>query len=366
MKKVILALVVLMVLAGLLLGGGFLMYHSNAKAPFIQDEAHFEVTVSPEDSLFRLLDELSQEGVLNNATFSKLYYKWSGLNLEIKPGRYEIPADADLKGFLASLQGRSLDLVRVAIPEGLTLEEVAQRLEEAGLAKATEVIEAAQGLAVKAYVPEKGLRRHRLEGYLAPATYEFKKGMSPQEMLTEMHHKFDEAIRQTVEKNGVTWQDDQVDQWVVKAAMIERETNRGEEKPLIASVIENRLKIHMKLQLDATVLYARNRKTGVITMKDLEMDHPFNTYFVKGLPAGPICSPSQSSLAAVLKPKQTDFLYYVLNPATGYHFFTADYDEFMSKRSQFQSGGNSQGTSIPGKVMTPSSLPPELEGGQGR
>lgn len=114
--------------------------------------------------------------------------------------------------------------------------------------------------------------------------------------------------------------------------MIERETNNADERALVASVIENRLAIDMKLQLDATILYALGVDSKAVTNQDMRLESPFSTYHVKGLPAGPICNPSTDSIRAVLAPATTDYIYYVLNPQTGKHFFTASYDEFLAKR----------------------------------
>ena len=117
-------------------------------------------------------------------------------------------------------------------------------------------------------------------------------------------------------------------QVVVIASLIEKEAKVSEDRPLIASVIYNRLKRNMKLGIDATVQYALGHWKPVLTNKDLEVDSPYNTYKIAGLPPAPICSPGFESIRAALYPASTDYIYYILTGADGKHSFTADYQEF--------------------------------------
>ncbi|PKK39186.1 protein YceG like protein [Clostridiaceae bacterium JG1575] len=334
MKKVLITLIMVLLLVGGLLFGAWTMYHSNAAAPFAAGEP-ITVAVSANESLNELVDRLGRDGRLKNAWLSKLYYRLSGLDRSIRPGRHEAPAKTDLKGFLAALQTQSLDDITVTIPEGLTLEAVASRLDAAKLFPKEEFLEAAEAFAAPEVIPAKGNRRHRLEGYLKPDTYTFSKGVAPREVLRVMSEAFQRDLRRLLAETGRHLSASEIDAVIVKASMIEGETNNREERAKVASVIENRLAQKMPLQLDATVLYALKTGPRELTYQDLEVQSPYNTYWVKGLPAGPICSPSTHSIRAALTPEKTAYIYYVLNPKTGKHFFTASYDEFLKKKDEF-------------------------------
>jgi len=113
------------------------------------------------------------------------------------------------------------------------------------------------------------------------------------------------------------------------ASLIEKEVSVPDERPLVAAVIYNRLEKKMTLGVDATVRYALDKWTGELTSEDLEVDSPYNTRVVKGLPPTPISNPGVAALEAALEPAEVDYLYYVLSDTEGNHFFTADYDEFL-------------------------------------
>jgi len=118
------------------------------------------------------------------------------------------------------------------------------------------------------------------------------------------------------------------------ASLIEREAANPQEKPLIASVIYNRLRQDMPLQIDATIQYALGKPRENLSLADLEVDSPYNTYQNYGLPPGPIASPSRDSIEAALNPQETDYLYYVLTAGGEEHFFTDNYDEFLQAKAE--------------------------------
>lgn len=349
MKKVIVTLVIVIILTSSLIFGSLFIYHGNAGQPLADPTKTLNVTVQGNESLFLVLDRLAGAGELKNGWLSKLYFRLSGLNLEIEPGRHEAPGDTTLKDLLSALKSDDLDERTVTIPEGITIEQMASRFEKAELVLAEEFLLAVKSFPAPDYVPQLGERRYRLEGYLKPDTYTFAIGTPARDMIRTMSEAFTASMAGLVKDHpGVTTAD--YDKIITKAAMIERETNSAEERPLVASVIENRLAIKQKLQLDATVLYARGTDSKVITASDMRLAHPFNTYHVPGLPAGPICSPSDAAIRAVLAPAKTDYIYYVLNPKTGRHFFTASYDEFLVKKKEFLGRG-------PGEVPSPDTKP---------
>lgn len=339
LKKVLIVLFILILLIGGVTTGSLYVYHANAARPLSSAVDPLEVNVADNESLYLVVDRLTSDGILRNSWLTKLYYRLSGLDLEIEPGRHEVPASASLKEMLNALQSENLDNVRVSIPEGLTISNIADRLEKAGLVERTAFLDAIAAYPAPDYVPDLGERRYRLEGYLRPDTYTFTKGTPPEAIIAKMIEEFERSLRTILKDTGHELPESAWDEVLIKASMIERETNNADERALVASVIENRLAINMKLQLDATILYALGVDSKAVTYADMAFASPFNTYHVKGLPAGPISSPSSAAIRAVLDPADTDFIYYILNPTTGKHFFTPDYDEFLAKKREYNSGG---------------------------
>lgn len=356
MKKVLVTLLIVILLLGGTIFGSLYVYHSNAGTPLQGASDPLSILVRDQESLYQVVDQLAADGVLKNAWLSKLYYRLSGLNLDIEPGRHEVALTGSLKDLLDALKQENLDNVRVTLPEGFTIANMAARFDKSGLVTKDEFLNAVEAFTPPDYVPVKGERRYRMEGYLKPDTYTFARGTTADAIVAKLSAEFDRNLKAILDQSGrtnITSAD--YDAIINKAAMIERETNNADERALVASVIENRLAIDMKLQLDATILYALGVDSKAVTNQDMRLESPFSTYHVKGLPAGPICNPSTDSIRAVLAPATTDYIYYVLNPQTGKHFFTASYDEFLAKKKEFNGGGSTT------PVTTPGTQPVETE-----
>jgi UPF0755 protein len=210
--------------------------------------------------------------------------------------------------------------------------DIAVYLESLELMTADEFIEAAEthdfnyGFLYGLPVSE---RRYRLEGYLFPDTYYVSADPTPDEVINKMLTRFDEIFtneyRQQAEDLGLT-----IDEAIIIASMIEKEVSVETERPLVSQVIHNRLELGMALQIDATVLYALDKRPDRLLLTDLEIDSPYNTYKYGGLPVGPISNPGADSIRAALFPEEGNYLFYVLqDPETGVHFFSDDYQEHL-------------------------------------
>jgi UPF0755 protein len=166
-----------------------------------------------------------------------------------------------------------------------------------------------------------------LEGFLFPATYELPRHPAASELTAEMVRKFKEEWKGigSPGTGGPEGDHRAVSRIVTLASLVERETPKPEERPLVAGAFENRLRKGMRLQCDPTVIYGMERLgkyNGTLTGKDLQFDSPYNTYEHAGLPPGPIGNPGEASLRAALRPAETNFLYFVANTQGG-HFFGA-------------------------------------------
>jgi len=163
-----------------------------------------------------------------------------------------------------------------------------------------------------------------LEGFLFPATYQFPRHPSGAQMVTAMVDRFRQEWN-TIAAQGANVSPQDLEQIVTLASLVERETPRPEERPLVAGVFANRLRLHEPLQCDPTVVYAlelAGKYSGTLDAGDLAFDSPYNSYRHTGLPPGPIANPGDASLRAALAPAQTDYLYFVANTEGG-HFFSS-------------------------------------------
>lgn len=205
------------------------------------------------------------------------------------------------------------------VREGETIFDIATDLQNAKLMTAPEFLQAAKNpLAIKDLSP----KAETLEGFLFPATYNLPRHLKAEDLTAMMVRKFREAM-QRVAPQGL--QRGNLTEVVTLASLVERETPKPAERELIAGVFTNRLEKGMMLQCDPTVIYALQQEgkyKGTLTLKDLRIDSPYNTYMHTGLPPGPIGNPGEVSLQAALAPEKTDYLYFVANTHGG-HFFAA-------------------------------------------
>src|SRR5918997_1298330 len=229
--------------------------------------------------------------------------------------------------------GEAVPTLKITVPEGLDLEETAGEV-----AGQSDVSAAAfEGAGRRAdygygFLEDRGTES--TEGFLFPKQYEFEEGATAPQMVIRMLEQYlletqTLDISEAKERLGLTEYD-----LVIVASLIEKEAASPEERPLVASVIYNRLRKDMPLQIDATVLYALDRPKEELSLADLKIDSPYNTYENAGLPPGPICSPSRQSLEAAIDPAETDYLYYVLKANGEEHFFTSNYNEFLEMKQK--------------------------------
>lgn len=247
----------------------------------------------------------------------------------LKQGVYLVSAPMPLLRLHALLQTGRQELVRVTIPEGVTLTKMARILENADICAAGAFLEAASD---RTLLDEYHIPAGNAQGYLYPDTYLFPAGYPARLIVKTMadtfFKKLDEIRGPAPAENAAG-----LHEKVTLASIIEREYRVDDEAPLMAGVFYNRLKTGMKLQSCATVEYVITENQGKphpsrLFYRDLEIDDPYNTYIVKGLPPGPIAAPGSAALASVYHPAQSDYLYFNLADAdAGRHFFSTTLDD---------------------------------------
>lgn len=223
---------------------------------------------------------------------------------------------------------------KVIVPEGLTVKATAEKFAAAtrGSITAAEFVQAA-GAGGYDYSFLKGVPSGNLEGYLFPNTYEVTSKTTAKQAVNMMLKSFgretDDLEWSRATSLGITPY-----QVVIAASIIEEEVKFPSERPLVASVIYNRLKKNMKLGMCSTVLYALGEWKPSLTIKDTQVDSPYNTYRIDGLPPGPICNPGFESISAAFNPAATDYLFFLVTSSDGHQSFTADYKQFEQWKAQ--------------------------------
>ncbi len=337
MKKFLIFLLILVLVLGGAALYGWNYYNEIGERPLTTDEEIIEITIEPNDNFSRLLTRLDEEGLVKNVLLTRVYFRLNPVETTFKPGTFEVHGNGTLHEIISDLnEGQDIYEVTVVIPEGLTIEQMGGVFEEKGLFSKDEFIEAVKRYIVPTWLENNEQRRYVLEGYLAPATYKFKKGQAPDYVVDNMYKAFISRMYSIIEEMNENLPTSEWNEIMTIASMIEREAANTTEMPRVSSVIYNRLAKGQKLQIDATVVYSLGLTSkDKVTLDDLKVESPFNTYFVSALPVGPIASPGAAAIKAALKPEYTEYFYYVLNPALGEHFFTADYNEFLQKKSEF-------------------------------
>ncbi len=274
------------------------------------------VSVNPGDSLSVVARRLASAGVVRSARAMMLYAELTGGGRNLKPGDYAFGGGERVADVLRHLVNGDFVVVTVAIPEGATLHQIAERLEQAGLVCQAQFEAAARWGPVPAAL---GLEPLGAEGYLFPATYRFSPHAATGRILTAMLGRFYSALPSPTEKRLFEL-NLSAHELVTLASIIEKEAKVPGERPTIASVFYNRLRLGMPLQSDPTAQYNPDGEIEPAAMA-VHTASAYNTYSFAGLPPGPIANPGMSSIMAALYPAHTDYLYFVARN-DGTHIFS--------------------------------------------
>lgn len=273
---------------------------------------------------------LAEEGIISNASLFRFYASYKGFDQDLQAGDFQLHRKMTLADILTKLMGGQIqrEQVRIMIPEGLTALQTATHLAEAGLGDEEEFLalmssgEEFPSFDFLLEIPVE--RAFPLEGYIFPDTYYVHKGAGEREILNMMLQRFAVFYTSSVQER-IAEMDFSLHEVVTLAAIVEREATVNEERPLIAAVFLNRLQKGWLLQSCATVQYALGEVKPVLLYKDLEIQSPYNTYLYPGLPPGPIASPGEASLQAVLNPADVNYMFFVAKgDGTGEHYFAKD------------------------------------------
>lgn len=284
------------ILGGLILLFFAGMWWSHNTSPVNSADTRETVfVIQPGTGISAIAHNLKEQNLIKSPFAFRLLVMKLGFEKKIQAGDFKLSPSMTSEQIVMSLTSGSLD-IWVTIPEGKRAEEIAAILEES----------------MPSYDPSWLSELEKNEGFLFPETYLIPRNASIDEIIALMIHTFDEKYNQ-VNTTGTQLTKQEI---VILASMIEREARHDEDRPLISSVMHNRLDIGMALQIDATIQYAKGEINGKwwtpVTLDEYQsVKSPYNTYLQPGLPPGPICNPGLEALQAAANPASTDYLFYI-------------------------------------------------------
>lgn len=340
--KIVLVLVGLVLLLGVVAFAAFSYVSSKLDPPGGAGEA-VQIEVPNGYSVSAVGSLLADEGVISDATVFRYYARHKNFD-RVDAGSYELRANSAMWDVLDDLAAGPLppSFQTVTIPEGLRIDEVAARLlDQMPELDRAELLSAFAG--VQSSLRPEG--QPSLEGLLFPATYRVEEGDEADEakIVGQMAAQLEAVTTELGYAQAQELTGRSAYELLIIASLIEEEARVPEDQAKISRVIHNRLEQGMKLEIDATVLFARAQRglahTDALTTSDLDIDSPYNTRRYPGIPPTPIALPGRGALEAALRPADGDWLFYVLADVQGHHFFTSDYNEFLRQKAASQEAG---------------------------
>ncbi|MFZ4856232.1 MAG: endolytic transglycosylase MltG [Desulfuromonadaceae bacterium] len=262
-----------------------------------------DVSFPPGSGIRKLASDLKAGGVIRSSWHFILMTRLRGEAYQLKAGDYRFNDGMTPDVILKKIVSGDVDYRKFTLPEGYSIYQAAELLEQKGYFKKEAFLEKCRD---KALLARLGLNEVTVEGYLYPATYNLSRGSGVEQLLEQMVGHFNKEYA-TIQ-NGSRFSRHDI---VTLASMIEKEAVSADEKPLISSVFHNRLRIGMPLQSDPTAVYGVRAFSGKVSKEDIQRNSPYNTYLNKGLPPGPIGNPGIDAVTAAINPAKSDYLYFV-------------------------------------------------------
>jgi UPF0755 protein len=293
------------------------------------------VTVRQGQSLKATAEMLAQRRIIQNPFKLAIIARLKGHDKHLKAGEYLLSAAMTPNQILEIMVNGEVRLHKMTIPEGYRIVQIAEVVEKAGFGAKDAFIRAATDGAL---AQKMGIQADTLEGYLFPDTYHFPREVTLQKIISTMVQRFRTIFTPEWKDRAASF-GFSVHEVVILASIIEKETGAPFERPLISSVFHNRLRKKMRLESDPTVIYGIKDFDGNLTRTHLKTRTPYNTYKIRGLPAGPIANPGRASLEAALFPEKTNYIYFV-SKKDSTHYFSTNLKEHNRAVHKYQLGRN--------------------------
>ena len=332
MKKIILGLCVFIILAGLMTV--YIIYR-----PYDSDnpmEIELEI---PKGSSSRKIAEILQDSkLIRSSNLFLILIKRSGLENDIKAGRYTLKQDMGYDEIISELsRGNTYtEAARITIPEGYEIRQIIDLLVSKGLAEEEE-LKTAMDPSLYSYSFLDSLDNDTLEGFLFPDTYDIPYSYEPRKIVEIFLNRFDDIFKDEY-KSRLSERGMSINEAITLASIIEREAKYSQERKTVSGVFVNRLEKNMRLESCATVQYAIGEWKKTLSYEDTAIDSPYNTYRNKGLPPGPIASPGEDSIKAALYPEEHGYYFFFAIPgdSEGRHVFSKTYSEHLAAQAKYK------------------------------
>lgn len=332
--KLLVVLTILIVLLGAPALAGFFYLRSIGVVGSSDPGNKVEVEIPEGASAGEIGRLLAERDVVPSAFGFRIALYFNGSGSDIQAGTYRLPTGLVARDALDELEkGPILEFVTATFPEGSWLEDFARILERETHISADDFLAVLDSGAVRSnYQPD---RVDKLEGLLFPSTYQIGEDDDARTVATRLAEELEERVdaldASRLENLGVSPYEA-----IIVASMVEAEAKVPADRKKIAAVVYNRLREGIALGIDATVLYALGEHKETLTRSDLEVDSPYNTRKVAGLPPTPIGAPGEGALEAAFDPADGAWLYYVLSDCEGHHSFSVDYRDFLRDKAAYQ------------------------------
>jgi UPF0755 protein len=331
-KKVQLAVIFFLIIIIVL---SALFFYSTYFLPSL--EKNVVVDIPRGIGLSQIALHLEESGVIKNEKLFVLFVFLKGAQNRLKAGEYEFRSGDSMNQIIEKLIKGDVVVRKITIPEGLTMDQIAELLDANGVMSGDDFMEKA-----KSIVFARGILGDSVasfEGYLFPDTYSYTKGITPEELIMMMTSRFKRVYESL--GSGPLEQRLTEHEIVTLASIIEKETGDDSERPLISAVFYNRLRLGMRLESDPTVIYGLGRDfDGNLRKEHLTNEaSSYNTYRTAGLPPGPIANPGKESLWAALHPARVNYVYFV-SKGDGTHYFSSDYRDHREAVLRYQNKTN--------------------------
>ena len=309
----------------------FFQISTFIEKPFNPDAPDKRFIIKPGQSLKIIAANLEKESIISDKKYFSLFVKFKKDDKNLQSGEYILSASKSPEQILEIFKKGKVNLYKITIPEGLSINEVALIVENKGFCDKTVFKNLCMN---KTFINSLGIKASTLEGYLFPDTYFFPKNVSCKKIIFIMVEHFKQIFTKQWHLKAQTM-GFSIHEIVTLASIIEKETGDSSERPLISSVFHNRLKKNMRLESDPTVIYGIKDFDGNIKRKHLTMKTPYNTYKIKGLPVGPIANPGAEALYSALNPAQTPYFFFV-SKKENTHKFSETFKEHNKAVRKYQ------------------------------
>lgn len=328
MRKALRYILILAIVGVLIIGGGLGALYLVPNT-FAQDDGTQVLVIEKGQTGSEIADMLFERGLIRSTQGFKLWLYLSGTNDKLQTGHYQIPNKVTVRELISLLQEGHVESIRVTIPEGYTVGDIAIVLEKNQIMKAKDFLAEAKTFVPYPYMKGTRPATYPVEGFLFPSTYEIPVGATPREVIQMMADEMNRYLTPAVKKQ-IQAQHMSIHDFVTLASIVERESLFDADRPTIAGVFKKRLAHGIPLQSDATISYVLGYAKENVTIGDTQLQSPYNTYVSKGLPPGPIANPGKKSLDAVLHSENTDYLYFVADKE-GHNHFSKTYEEHLAE-----------------------------------